>query len=556
MSAFRILRRAVRFLVAVVCAGLVAGGAAGLVAQSFPRVSASPPPYKRPPWPENNHPRGNWGHRPSLCTGSIDAVLEYWQWNRDAYLPRPHARIGAVGDDLEPTTGVTPLDWLVEVARSGASVDRAGALLVIGGLGPGFGGRLAIERALSDDELVVRQAALLALGEHGGAAARFRLARELADPSQEVTHRRLAALAFGVASAVDGGRGGRALRPFAAAATGGIDRAFACVADDLAGGFALERAALSWLLDKSAARDEVLHGASIAHLVRSPRDAALTARLTTLVGSRVAPVRLAARVVLARDTNDAEVLRRWVQKLPKVGASARSLLALAAHPLLPEVATPLMQRSSQRPAAILALGVHARQRDAARARAVLRPARMARKTFQDRPLWLLADALMAVPGTAARAVAVLRDVRTPEVQRLAAIDVHGLLTGSDRAPVRRAIHLDPSPAVRLRAADVLARHGQNEDLAALRHAVDHAGTPEERAGLLVALGRSRSAVAERELERWCRGKLAKPVERAAAWRGLLLCVRRGGASALARLPHGVAYAYLPGSLLRLVALHR
>jgi len=146
--------------------------------------------------------------------------------------------------------------------------------------------------------------------------------------------------------------------------------------------------------------------------------------------------------------------------------------------------------------------------------------------------------------------------KTAESLRLAAADVLALDRRSDRTLLRRAVHLDPSLMVRLRAADGVARHGRFKDAETLVRAVRQAKTDDERAALLVSLGRSRHPSTAPILRRWCTDPLAPTAVRAGAWMGLAHSLRHSPEAPLARLPRGIAFGYLPTQLLALADSQR
>jgi len=223
----------------------------GLVAQGFGRAALAPLAVDHSP------PIVDKGCRAPHCTGTQPpapgptAIADrYWYWNRGTLLPRPEPRpmVAAAGSTVTGTSaGRSERSWLFEAARSPDASQRALAIYAIGCAGPASHGYESLVAALDDDAATVRHAALLALGEHAGTKARFRLVRAMNETGRTRGFRRTAALAFGMACAVDGGGGGRALRRFVAAEADHDWRSSACAADLLSGGNALSAEAANWL---------------------------------------------------------------------------------------------------------------------------------------------------------------------------------------------------------------------------------------------------------------------------------------------------------------------
>ncbi|MCA8950146.1 MAG: HEAT repeat domain-containing protein [Planctomycetes bacterium] len=487
----------------------------------------------------------------------------FWYWNRDAFLPQPPARAGR---DTAPlpgggTSAASVADaWLVAATAAANPEDRAAALYALGCAGPGSHGGPILERALEDADADVREAALLALGEHAGTRARFRLVREFDDPSRSLAHRRTAALAYGIACAVDGGGSGRALRPFVAGLEDPGCREAACAADALnvglgdvgprAGaraadddGSALAPVLGPWVAGYRAG--DPLPALGVVLLAGSTPKPAVAAALAKLLDAKVDPVRYAARAAMLQFGDVAfATLAGWADA-PSPSERAFACFAAVGHPEFRQLAEKALQQPALRGIAALGLALHLRRTGGVAARRALEDAARNQRTFAERPLWLLALALVEDPAVGARATAILQDSRAAVALRLAAADVLALPTDADRTALRRAVHLDPEPAVRWLAADGIARHGAADDVRTLAYAVEHAGTAADRAALLVAFGRCRHVSALPVLRRWCQDEAAPAEVRRAAWRGLALWLRHSGPAALARLPRGVAFAYLP-----------
>jgi len=241
---------------------------------------------------------------------------------------------------------------------------------------------------------------------------------------------------------------------------------------------------------------------------------------------------------------------------PSVDHRALLLFAAIGHAEFPALAKKGFARATLRGAFALGLALHALKTPYPNVQQELLAASRKQRTFHERPLWVLAIALAGDPSATARARVLLVEPRTPELMRLAAADVLALDRGGDRTFLRRAIHLDPSPSVRLRAADGAARHGGADDAHAIDYAARHAATTDERASLLVSLGRTRHASARSTLRRWCTDLAAPERVRYGAWLGLAHSLRHGQEAPLARLPRGIAFSYLPQWLLELADSQR
>jgi len=529
---------------------LVVTLAAGVAAQGATRVSQVPlgvDPLSRLASPDEGGRRHcSWGRLGS----AHDTVVSYWYWNRSRWLP---AAEPGVASDLRPENRVVVTQsrqgirsWLFAAAASADTEVRAMAVYALGCAGPAAGGLSRIVAALDDEQARVRESALMALGEHAGSRARFRLIRAINDGELSRRSRELALIAYGVAAAVDGDRGGLELRRLAAM-PGSVElRSAACAAGQLRGAEVLAPIAADWNASEAELPPMVLPIAAL-----SWRGAEVASRLKARLSATGPAMRLAAReAVVTRGDVTVAMARKWLaEALPNDRVFA--ILALAGSDALPALAKIGFARSSLRGASAIALAVHSRLVDYPAARSELVAAGIKQRTFAERSLWLLAMGLVGDATAEPRARAILLDDKSPAALRTSAADVLAMNGGAALSTLRLAL-FDPSDEVRLRAADGLSRHGGAQNTAALIGALDRAGGDEERAALLVSLGRTRHADALLVLRRHCGDDSVPAVVRQGAWRGMALWLRWSGPVQLARLPYGVAFGYLPADLLQLV----
>lgn len=551
----RVAVRRIRILpfAALLCAGVLVGRAQ-LNAQGRPsvatgRLAVSPTARFEPgksSWPSVS------GSRRGACSSPTEIALRYWHYNRHRFLPsaRPVRAAAAPADAANTDAARGSRDWLLTVARTGEPLEQAGALRVIGCAGAALGGRSLLERTVADSAArpELREAALLGLGEHSGAGARFLLVRAAADPALAVELRRVAVVAYGMTLAQDGARRGRSLASLARAA-GDVDLRAAIVAAAALGNVdcvALE--SRRWLAAARLPDRDDLPATAAAMLVSGLSRADAARALHPLLGAERAELAHAARCVgAAHETASAVDLDKWLGQ-GVIGERALTLLACVGRSDLPAIVDRMLVTPTLAGVAafVLALDVRLTKRDRRAALTRLEVGRKRGRKFADRPLWLLAEALLDDPTVAPRALELLREPRTASAQRIAAVDA--LVIGARPAPaeqldsVREALVRDPDAAVRAQAIDVLVRHRRHGDVAVLLEAVDGA-PPAERPILLEMLGRARSPWAERALRRHCTDRALPVAERIAAWRGLAHCVRHSGPSTLQRLGHGVRFAF-------------
>ncbi|MCA8978139.1 MAG: HEAT repeat domain-containing protein [Planctomycetes bacterium] len=484
------------------------------------------------------------GPAPSPASGAGAVTTRWWYWNRDRWLPRPRRVSSRAAVNGVTQAGATGLSWLFEVANDEDPRQRAMAILAIGHAGPRLDGLPRLIRALADADAGVRRLALLALGEHAGPRARFELVRAMNDGERPGDERSLAVLAYGVAAAIDGDVGGLELRRLAASAEVAPMREVACAADLLLGRGVLAATAARWCLDRGAPLALAVQ-ASIAHTPRCDVRAALSEPL--VANSMV--IRTAAReqALASGQISKPEVLR-WFGEA-SLEHRARSILAAIGSPAFDTLLQQGLDQSTLRGTCALGYAVHsAGAADAADG--LLKMASRSRSQA-DQPWWLLAAQIVGDIAAVPRARAILQDSRAPIAMRVAAVDVLAMAGGEALHALRLAVALDPAAAVRLQAADGLARHGGAADVAALQGALSRATDKAEIASLLISLGRSRSATFAATLHRHCVDDAVSSEERAGAWFGLQLQLRWSGESQLGRLPHGIAFGHLSSAMLAL-----
>jgi len=476
--------------------------------------------------------------------GEVEA---YWYWNRTAFLPRPRPEPQfAAAKGPAATVTALPVDraWLLAATAAADPEDRAGAAYALGCAGEAAGGVDRLAALLGDGSPGVRVAAALGLGEHGGTRARFALVRAIATARDE----RLAAvatLALGLAAAADGALPAAALRSGAAGTASAAVREASCAAADLCDSDCLHDLAVSWLAGP-------LGASAPANAVRSALaggcEPGPAVPLVWLQATNDA-VRYAAlaELVRGRDVDAAFVRLQLESASPQ--RKARAVLVVSAWRDFPEIATAGLR--SQVPLAHgFGLAVHSRAPNRPTVASQVALAERADHVAEHRPLWLLACGLARDPAAGPRARIVLGDPHSDERLRGAAVDVLAML--GETAPLREAIVLDPSTRVRRRAADVCARHGTDVDVAGLRQAVAMTAAAEERAALLVSLGRTRVAAAVATLRDATQDRQAPAIVRRGAWLGLAHWLRWRGETPLANLARNAAHTWQPRWLLDVV----
>jgi HEAT repeat protein len=224
------------------------------------------------------------------------------------------------------------------------------------------------------------------------------------------------------------------------------------------------------------------------------------------------------------------------------------VLVVAGWRDFPEIAVAGLLRSQVPVAYGFGLAVHSRAAHPAAVASQVALAERADHVAEHRPWWLVACGLARDPAAGPRARIVLGDPHSDERLRAAAVDVLAML--GETAPLREAIVLDASVRVRRRAADACARHGTDADVVSLRQAAAMTVAAEERAALLVALGRTRVAAAVATLR--AATQEAPAVVRRGAWLGLAHWLRWRGETPLANLPRCAAHTWQPRWLLDVV----
>jgi hypothetical protein len=263
-----------------------------------------------------------------------------------------------------------------------------------------------------------------------------------------------------------------------------------------------------------------------------------------------AAVRCAALAELVRGPQvDADFVRQQLES-PSPQRDARAVLVVAGWRDFPSLAAAGLARPSVRLAFGFGLAVHSRAAKLPAAGNQVALAERADHVVEHRPMWLVARALARDPSVAARARIVLADVHSSERLCIAAVDV--LALAGDTEALREVVRLDASPSVRLGAADACARHGSDADVACLKNAAASTAAPEERAALLVALGRTRGAVVVPMLREAAQDKQAPAIVRRGAWLGLAQWLRWRGETPLAGLARCGGHAWQPHWLLDVV----
>jgi len=476
--------------------------------------------------------------------------MSWWEWNRARWLPVPERPPSAPHPEVTVhvhTTTVTATRRLLhEAAQHGDEIDRAGALFALGCAGPIEGGLPLLAAALDDPSPAVRSTALLGLGEHGGAPARFLLVQAM-DAARPLSERQLAALAFGMAAKSDGLGDSTELRRLARnSAEPGLRDAL-CAADLLLAGDVLAEIAAGWL---AAGKERATMAMACAAPVQAPCD--LAAALRALLTKGPDALRLCAHeLAVERGALSPTELQQALRGAAPV-QRAHTVLASVAHPEFGSLVKDGFADPALRAVWALGYAVHAQASGRADVVEVLRAASLRQHNLAEPPFWLLAQQIAGDSTAPVRARLALNDGRADPALRLAAVDVLGMAGGQALPYLREILLGDADAAVRERAADVLARRGDEADAELLCRALARAGGDRERAALLGRLGRVAAPAARVALLRACGDRGAAPAVREHAWSGLARQLRPRGASELAGLPHGCAFAWLPAWLLRLV----
>lgn len=486
-----------------------------------------------------------------------DAIETFWYWNSGRFLPVPPADLGLLvaepiaadhgGTAASPQERGLERSWLGSAAASPEPAVRAAVLRVFGGLGAAGDGLPLLLVGLGDPSPIVQQAAALALGEHGGTAARFALVRTLGDPASDELLRSCAALGLGIASRVEGVVPARELRRAAAAGLPQLCEA-ACAAAVLAGCLELKDE-LRRELQSRRARE--LPAASIpCAVVGEERDAAV-GFLRPWLASPDDDLRFAALTVAARGGSlDATGMRAALRR-PDSLDTVRGLLVAASCPEFSQLAKEYAQTA--RAAFGFALATNACELGLAKAWQPVAAVEREHHVAEERPIWLLAAALTGDPAAASRAQLVLQDDGRDERWRYFALTAAGVAGGPVLDCVRRAVVLDPVVRLRRAAAFLCAHHATDADLATLRHAVLHTEAADERASLLISLGRTRRAVAGPLLRRFAGDGDAPEIVRLGAWRGIAHALHRSGRSPLVALGERGGHEWLSPWLAEQVA---
>lgn len=484
---------------------------------------------------------------PCLCAPG-EVVADWWYWNRSAWLPRPVARAASepapAAADCTAAAPAVHLDrsWLLAVARGTEPEERALGLAALGAGGAPLCGLATLVSGLDDGVPQVREAAILALGEHGGTAARFALLRAAQDVARGHAERALCVLAYEVAAAADGGKGLAAVTQCVQQA--GADAGTALRREMAFAGGLLAATAVPGL-EAGAQADgpmEVLQafagqtgdGAALQRL----RDAGGLRSLAALVGA------------IDGGSAPADQLRGWLQR-PAPGDRAVLMLALAEHPAFHAIAETAFAQASLRGVAALALAVHGRRFGRVGIVADLARAERRFAAQVDQPTWWIAQAIAGDAIAATRARLALADERAPRRLREAALDVLAIV-GGEMDAVRYAVLAPSARGLRPVAADVLARCATPADVDLLVRAIATTEDAAERGELLVALGRTRMPGALPRLRAAAGDSAAAPAVRRGALRGLVLWLRATGAPAIEALPRGVRFVLCPDPVLQAV----
>lgn len=489
-----------------------------------------------------------------------DAIERFWYWNSGRFLPVPPADPGLLV--AEPTaadrggTASSPRErglersWLGTAAASPEPAIRAAILRVFGGLGAAGDGLALLLAGLGDPSPIVQQAAALALGEHGGTAARFALVRTLGDPAGDELLRSCAALGLGIAARVDGIVPARELQRAASSGLPQLGEA-ACAAAILAGAAELKE---DLRRDLRSRRARELPAAALLCAVAGDERAVAAGFLRSWLASPDDDLRFAALAADARGGSLDTIGLRLALRRPDVLDTVRGLLVAASSPEFPELAEEY--RGTARAAYGFAFAANARE--FGRAKAWLPVAALERDhhVAEERPIWLLAAALTGDPSAASRVQLVLQADGRDERWRYFALTAAGVAGGPVLDCVRRAVVLDPVVRLRRAAAFVCAHHATDADLATLRHAILHTEAAEERASLLISLGRTRRAAAGPLLRRFAGDGDAPEVVRLGAWIGIAHALHRSGRSPLVALGERGGHEWLSPWLAEQVAMAR
>ena len=476
---------------------------------------------------------------------ALAQVVCYWTWNRDRFLPVPEHSPGAdriwAEEASDHTVGGLALPrvsgrWLLAALQAESPVDRAGATLALGCAGDEARAFEPLLQQLVDPSLEVQQAAVLGLGELGGARARFALVRVLACVERSERIRAVAALALGIAACRDGVFPQSELRRAAQASADLPElREAVCAAVVLARCEVVVQEARHWLREPGACNAPGL----VVHCAGMGGDwLAAAVSLRPWLLSPAEDLRLAAfAACLQRPEWAADVLARVVLR-PDPKSSALGWLVASEWRLYPA-------RMPEAPASLRAVaGLGLALHSGADARLAVAAAEREDHSADWRPVWLLAAGLTGDASAPARALVVQRDVFQTEVARAMALEVEGLLGGDAMVPVRENVMLGATPALRSLAADLCGRRATDADFAALRAALVNTRQPAEIASLLMAMGRSHRPEAGVVLRQHAGNTAMPEVVRRAAWKALALWLRPAGVSPASRLLHGGGHVWL------------
>lgn len=475
----------------------------------------------------------------------LEQVLRYWSWNRDRFLPAPVRQPGSEPiwtERLEDRTvgGGLPdhVDgrWLLAALNAASLVDRAGAAFALGRAGDESRAFLPLQRQLADPESEVQQAVVLALGELGGARARFALVKVLDDAGRSERVRACAALALGIAACRDGVFPAAELRR-AALASAELPqlREAVCAAVVLAGSDVVVPDARSWLRLPGAGSAP---GLAVQCAGQGADWLSAFESLRPWLHSPAVDLRIAAfATALQRPEWPGDALAGVVER-PDPADSALAWLVASEWRLYPERMPPVP--TALRAVRGLGLALHA----GAGARLAVAAAEREDHSAELRMVWLLAAGLTGDASVPARAGVVQRDVFSSEVARAFALEVLGLAGGIAMEPVRENVMLAGTPALRSLAADLCGRSASKADFEVLREAIGHCKEPGELASLLVALGRSHRQEAGALLRQHAGSSSVSEQVRRGAWKGLALWLSPGGMHPASRLMHGGGHVWI------------
>lgn len=488
-----------------------------------------------------------------------DIVDQYWYWNRTAYLPRPAARNRTPpARDAAQVTSASPRTgfdrgWLLAATTVVDTAERALAVTALGAGGAPVDGFARLVERLGDPAAEVRQAAILGLGEFGGTSARFELARVAQDGGRPGDERALAVVAYELAAYADGGVGVAAVPGMVTA--GDAAAAATCREYAFAGASLVPSPGLAELAARCAdAGAAAAAPLAILHAMATGPAGGIAPRLVKLRAAD-GQLPLAALIgAVEQGALPADQLRAWLDR-PSPADEARVALALAEHPAFHAIGDVVFAKASLRAVTAVALAVHGQRFPRAGIVQDLAVAERRYGAILDRPLWLLAQALAGDPSAPVRARRILADGREPVRLVASAVDVLAM-DGRDLDALRYLVLAPVPAAVRILAADGLARQAGDADVALFERALLRAGDPDERGALLEALGRTRLAGAIVPLRQAVGDTAAPPVVRRGALRGLAHWLRWSGEFGLARICRGVRYALLPRPLLAAIAAHR